>query len=390
MKKVILLSTFIFALGQLNAQITLTKSDYTATVGSAITKIQFESSSWSDPSEGADQVWDYTGLVLTDTVTQPLTAYSGPEYPEANISWTRISVSSSGGVSAPFERTDYESLDETEYGRVGVKYGATNIPLGAFTGNPADTVYFLENYGEWPNGTEQYAWFPMNYEDTRSSNFIQTLNNQLSIAAFGFDQTPGAQVVYGTHESEVAGWGNISLINPIDGSTVTFEALLLKTTIVEVDSFFTAGQPSPPQLLGALGLTQGNTETLLVYRFFAKGFPAPVLTLSDGHYQRGLLADLTVTTSTKDIQANFIPLTYYPNPVTDQLTLEFEKSTREPWVFSIYNSIGQKVFDYEIAQPTGSVNESIEFNQQFPVGNYFYVLHNGDRKVMSSGGLEMN
>lgn len=99
--------------------------------------------------------------------------------------------------------------------------------------------------------------------------------------------------------------------------------------------------------------------------------------------------DFLVTTSTKESKNDAIPFKYYPNPATEQLNLAFEKSTSEPWVFSLYNSLGQKVFEHLITQSKGIVNEPIQFRQQFQAGHYFYVLQNENRRILSSGGLQM-
>ena len=103
-----------------------------------------------------------------------------------------------------------------------------------------------------------------------------------------------------------------------------------------------------------------------------------------------MVSDLDAVTSLEEVGNNAISLNYYPNPINDQLNLEFEKSTNEPWVFSIYNAIGQNFFDHLVTQPSGNVKESIAFPKQFHTGNYFYVLYNEDRRVMSRGGLLAN
>jgi hypothetical protein len=84
---------------------------------------------------------------------------------------------------------------------------------------------------------------------------------------------------------------------------------------------------------------------------------------------------------------NFSPFAYYPNPAADQFNIEFEKSTSEPWMYALYNSLGHQVLTHAVTQPQGAVNEVVSFNKRFSAGNYFYVLQNGNRQVMSSGSL---
>ncbi len=144
----------------------------------------------------------------------------------------------------------------------------------------------------------------------------------------------------------------------------------------------------PPLILNVFGLSQGQTQTFIEYNFLAKGYPAAVLSGCCDRYQ--ILANLDITSSVEEVTDNPISLKYYPNPATDQLRLEFEKPTNEAWIFALYNSFGQKVFEHVVTQPKGTVSEYIKFNQQYHAGMYFFVLQNGDLEVMSNGLLEIN
>lgn len=374
----------------MDAQITIERSDYTAQVGSTIIRQSVSVDLMSLPTTGTNQIWDYTDITLVDLDTITLNAYDGTEYPDANISRDEKNLTMVGNTfPVVFDRTVYEVLNDTEHGRIGVKNHALDFPVGPFTGFDSDTFNFFENSRIYPDDPEYYAWFPMNYDDSRESSFIFDNEFLQTVTPFALDQVPSTIRTYGNSLNEVVGWGNLSLTNPTDQSTVTLEALLMTTFLVEADSFFILGAPTNPALLMGLGLTQGQLQTFQSYSFYAKGFPGPVLTFDqDGN--GWLLADLEAITASQEVDANAISFSYYPNPATEQINLEFEKSTNEPWVFSLYNSLGQKMYDHKIDQPTGKVNEYIDFGKQMQAGHYSYVLYNGDRKIMSSGGLQIN
>lgn len=390
MKNLLLLSILIFGLGQMNAQVIIEKSDFTLEIGSAIYRTHVDPASAPIPTEGIDQVWDYTSLVVLDSDTIALETFMGAEFPTANASRDEISLQSVGPLQVPFERTNYYTLNENEYGRVGVKFQPLDIPTGALTGSPTDSINYLESNGFYPGNPDYVAWFPMNYGDTRNSNYVVNNEFLLTVGAFGVDHVPCLNEVVGNVENEVVGWGNLSLINPTDQSTVVLEVLAMKTTHVETDSFFIGGAPFPQALLDAFAVAQGQPSTSVNYTFFAKGFSSPVLTISQGGGESWMPSDLTVITALQEVGDHAIPFQYYPNPASDQLNIQFEKSTNEPWMFSLYNSIGQKVDDHLVDQPMGTVNKSIEFSKRFHAGNYFYVLYNEDKSVMSSGKININ
>jgi hypothetical protein len=391
MKNLLLLIILFFGLGHVHAQITLEKSDYLLEVGSPFYTSPVSDAVATIPTEGIDQVWDYTSLFVMDPDTTTLDAYTETEFPTANASLDLVTLQSVGPLLVPFQRTNYFTLNDNEYGRVGVKFQPLDIPTGALTGNPLDSINYLESNGTYPGDPGHNAWFPMNYDDSRTSTY--TVNNEflLTVTAFAVDHVPCVNKVEGSNSANVVGWGKLSLVNPADQNTVELDVLLMKSTTVEVDSFHIGGAPFPQPLLDAFGVAQGVPDTFITYLFFAKGFSTPVLQLREtgGMLDGDISSDLTLITALQDIGDHTIPFQYFPNPATDQVNIAFEKSTNEPWLFFLYNSMGQRVLTHAITQAKGAVLEVIPFNKQFSTGNYFYVLHSGDQRVMSSGSLQV-
>ena len=389
MKKILLFCIVFITFGYINAQITLERSDYTAEVDSSYQAFSIDANSWTIPTEGPNQVWDYTSLVLLDSLTITLNHNQDLfHFPNANIEDFYMDPQLVGPVTVEFGRTDYSILNDDAFGKIGIKYDSLYIDLQSVTGSPGDALNYLTSYGYYPNDPGYFAWFPMNAGDVRSSNYIVNNEFLMTVAIFGIDNVPCLNKVTGTSDHEVVGWGSLALIDPTSLNTVSLDVLLMKTTVIEKDSFFLSGAPMPPLILNVFGLSQGQTQTFIEYNFLAKGYPAAVLSGCCDRYQ--ILANLDITSSVEEVTDNPISLKYYPNPATDQLRLEFEKPTNEAWIFALYNSFGQKVFEHVVTQPKGTVSEYIKFNQQYHAGMYFFVLQNGDLEVMSNGLLEIN
>ena len=390
MKNLIMLLGFIFAAGQSYAQITLERSDYTLEIGSPVYRTHVDTIMVPMPSSGAGQLWDYTSLVQLNSDTIQLDAYSGTEFPAANASRDMLKIVNEDPIIAIFNITNYYILNDMVYGQVGVKYHHLAIPLQGLTGNPNDTLNYFESYGDYPGDPDNLAWFPMNFGDTSISDY--TLNNEfeLTVGMLGLDHVPCLNKVEGATHNEVVGWGTLSLINPTGQNKVDLEVLLMKKIIVETDSFFMAGELFPESLLAILGMEQGQQSTSESYRFFAKGFSSPVLTFNGEVGESWIPSDLTPFTAVEEMQDHAIAFRCYPNPASDHIIIGFEKSTGEPWLFVIYNSLGQKIFEERLAQPAGKVSKSIEFGQKFQSGNYFFVLYDDNQMIMSCGGLIMN
>lgn len=252
MKKLLLILTSVFALCQLDAQIILERSDFTLQVGSTINTRRVSSVFY--PTVGANQIWDYTTVTINDAENITFNANDDEvNFPEADLSNNFIYEQSLGPLSVSFDRTDYYVLNDTAFGRTGVKSEAVDVSLFPVTGGPTDSILFQESYGHYASDPGYDAWFPMNYGDTRSSNYVVNNNSLVSVALLGLNHVPNLIRAIGSQTNEVVGWGSLSIVNPADLNIVTLDVLLMKTTTVQVDSFYLAGQPTPRLFLALLG-----------------------------------------------------------------------------------------------------------------------------------------
>jgi hypothetical protein len=305
-------------------------------------------------------------------------------YPNATTAYEGTTNFITGVLSFSNDNVTYEILNADTYAKVGIKHKPINMPVGV----PYDSLSFIENDVIFPTTPNYTAWFPMNYLDSKSSEYIDEYFF-MKTASFGLGNDKVRIKSASTTDYKVAGWGDLILKNPKNQSIVSLKALLMEVMTSKIDSFFQRGIPADLTLLNTLGVQQGQQTAYTAYRFFAKGFSSPVLTYNEEDSKFWIPSDLGPT-NTQQLGVTNIPFRCYPNPVIDHLNIEFEKASDEPWIFSIYNSLGQKVIDKELSQPIGEVNESIQLIQDLQDGYYFYILWNESRSVKSSGGLLKN
>ncbi len=230
------------------------------------------------PSEGPYQIWDYSGIegaTLTEQVFQD--ASNDADFPEA-LNYRRRDTDFQQ-FTIPYDA--YEKLDETGYYPVGFKYVDTSFPLTAISGGADDVLRFPPSVVS-PDGNNYYVQFPLEYQKQWENTFSGLVNFELTIAAFGLNQTPGFNKRTSNVTREVVGYGE--LVIPLeDGSpSNAVEALMVKSSFTHVDSFFVGGAPAPAALLNAFGIVQGETSEGLSYSFFTPGSGAIILLVNVG------------------------------------------------------------------------------------------------------------
>ncbi|MGB0931369.1 MAG: T9SS type A sorting domain-containing protein [Chitinophagales bacterium] len=291
----------------LNAQVTLKKSNFPVQAGTDVYYSK-TNTSIATPSEGSNQLWDYSEIPLgTQLSVQDEDASNDPGFPNASIRF--LGNLNFQGFEIP--NYSYLSIDETGYKNVGNKVIDTSFPIGSITGGANDVLRFPPIARPYEGGTNDLIRFPANYKDQWSDTYIAYTDFELTVGAFGLNQTPGVDKQYLSYTREVVGYGE--LIIPLEDGTPSdpVEVLLLKVTSSRIDSFFVGGFPAPPALLGAFGTTQGAvTDFGVSYSFYAPDFPDRVLFIDGDGYQYRPQAthpqpQLTITKANFPRQASF-------------------------------------------------------------------------------------
>lgn len=272
----IILCLFCFTF-QSNAQPTLKNSNYPVPAG-YLDVDYVKSGLIEEPQGGANQVWDYSDISAGNRrETQYHDATNDQDFNNAHIYWRRNSAFQD--FSFPYDA--YEQVDETGHYQVGVRIIDTSYPITAITGGANDVLRFPPTI-RLQEGQNFYLKFPMTYQSKWESNFVNYTDFELTVEAFGLNQVPGYNKSIITGTREVVGYGDI--IIPMEDGTPSppIEVLLIKSFTTAVDSFFLGGQPAPPALLAAFGLTQGsvsNSEEEPYYSFYSPDFDNAVMAL---------------------------------------------------------------------------------------------------------------
>lgn len=83
-----------------------------------------------------------------------------------------------------------------------------------------------------------------------------------------------------------------------------------------------------------------------------------------------------VISSTDQVQASF-GLDIYPNPSNGQFTIQFDSKLQGEFAISLTNNNGQKVYNKELADFSGTLNEKFDLSS-FGKGLYSLIIQSGD------------
>ena len=402
MKQFLLSVLCIAAFSQsMTAQITINRADFT------INSTRLDSSSYKLstktgavlPTFGANQVWDYSAL--KDSLPNISKNYY---YPVANFGAVPPAFADATGAinyTTVFQVFQYPSraylkLDATGYAQLGYITQGGKFPLTAISGGPTDSIYFSAATFRFTNPETIYK-FPMTANSVWKSDYKDSSNFQLSIAAFGLNKTAGLRVAKYSFTDTIVGWGTLKMRNPAGGAALSYAVLLKREIGTQLDSFFVNGAPAPAQLLGAFGLTQGALSTVSAYfSFLGIGFNEPFMSIYPsstggvGNIYRGILPALGLTLDNK--QPIDVPAAtkVYPNPTTEGVNFEFKKTNAADWNIMLYNAAGQTISIQRVSAAQGNVNQRVTFDSALPSGTYFYNLLDETSLIRANGKVVLN
>lgn len=312
-------SLFVLFLGtttSLSAQITLTADNYGVQDSVILSDtLYFEGGFVADiPMGGENQVWDYSSA-LPDS----LFIFSFQPVPEEDTCF--VGAQTQGAVNFFFQAFRFPGVRYTAYeegGRfnVGSKTNGAKFPLTAITGSPMDTLNILPRT---IRAKETLIPFPATFGTIAQDSFVRTTSLELSVAAFGLNRTPSAQIVTTRKTVEVIGYGDLILPALTGVPSEPLEALLVSETTVDVANYTLAGGPAPAALLQAFGVSQNETTTETSYFFHVKGLGRsaarllPIAGSTDYLFQFRRVPPGT-TTSVGNVNKP-APLSFFPNPV---------------------------------------------------------------------------
>ncbi|MFM2267758.1 MAG: hypothetical protein RL757_1199, partial [Bacteroidota bacterium] len=342
---------FLLSSSSLMAQITINRANFaiSGSRDSAAVK-RLTQAGATLPTIGNNQTWDYSAQKdsfpnVSRYYYEPVASFGAvpPLFSDATYAFNYLTTFQ----FFAYPSRAYEKLDATGYAQLGYITQGGKFSLTQISGGATDSIYFSAGAQRYANPWISYK-FPMTANSVWKSNYKDTSNFQLSIAAFGLNRTPGFRVAKYNYTDSIVGWGTLKLRNPSGGAPLNFAVLLQQSSGTQVDSFYLGGAPAPATLLAAFGLTQGQISVGAgSYQFLGVGFNAAFLSVFPsntggvGSLVRAVIPSVGLTLDNKEIKDNTIVATLYPNPTTSGINLEFQKSNAADWNVMIYNEAGQ-------------------------------------------------
>ncbi len=369
------------------AQITITQSDFPRGTTFTDNFIVAAQTGLTLPTEGAAQTWDFaTGITPDTNYVRPRTdATADTDFPSA-LNKRSSPLSFQGFL---IQQELYEAVDANGWYEYGAKLHAADYSLQNVTGNPNDSIHFLDHNDVY-TGRADYLQFPLNYQDAWIGTRKETVNFELTVASSSLNRTPGSQVATFTFDREVVGYGTLQIPTANGSPSAPFDVLMIKSTRTVVDSFYLGGMPAPAALLAAFGLTQGQSDVHEAYIWYRKGFGYPVGGLSIENGLAGTIDYRTEATTVSLDEWAISTSSVFPNPVAPgtTLTIEFDQETDGLIDFILLDLTGRKVFEQSgISSSQGMINTQVP--ESLDEGQYFYQLKNRNGSFFTGGKLTL-
>ena len=329
---------------------------------------------------GANQTWDMSDLQGTPvdfTVTAAATGSAAALFPTANVIIPEI-----GGIAGD----GYVKLDANQMSTVGIVATldgfVTDFPVPL--SSPRIDLQTPMTFGNTSTGNFgfQVALDP----HVPAGTTIDSIITALEAGAGGLISIDSIRVTFTTNRStEVDAWG--SLKTP----TGTFDVLRLKkvdetNTILEIKiSVFGIPNvlwqdPSDPNGLGIDPSTLPfvGLDTIITYEFWDDKEQQPILKfLTDGSGTPTYGQYARTATNTAGIVQNY-DVRAFPNPATDNFTLEMNGLPNGEYRLKMYNVIGKEVSS-QFFNVEGDTKINVATNN-FDAGTYVYRIINSDNQ----------
>lgn len=353
-----------------SAQITLTAETNAPPAGYSDTIYVTTSSSMLIPEPGMDMTWDYSNLDTASSFVVEIEDVTGNTlFPEGYVAFPgTISFQSFSTNSVAYRYANAEGIFD-----VGYVVDQASFPLTALTGNPDDTFTFLADTITREEPLLNFQ-FPLTYPNTFSSTEIVERKIALTVASFGLTEAPVTAKRYVNVETEVTGYGQLIIPQRDMSPSPPIDVILTQSNTTLTDSFFLAGNPAPPALMAAFGVSQGQMGSRTSYEFFTAGLSAAVFDLAV--IGSGDMADaffrpraVDLTTSTRTLTPAEFALS--PNPVRrgQNFTLQSDQYLSQGYL-KLLSTAGRVIQTFPLSGNGGSTY-TLSLPKQLKPGLYF-------------------
>jgi hypothetical protein len=377
-KKLTLLSLALAPLC-LNAQITINQNGY-ASWTPGTDSIRFVSNVGALPSltPTANASWDLS-----------TSNYTSPSY----------YINYSSGTSTDFPAATYQShifyevttgielqtsiwTGNTASGieRMGEDIERQAFSLAAVTFGPNDSLVFPEQTVTY-SAVRTDVKFPATMGSQWFSAYDMKADFNLTIASFGFNNSPGYRKSFIDRTDSVKGWGRMRLKNNAGVTSAWMNVLQVKSHVQLIDSFYLDGLPIPENLLTSFGLGQGMETHTYTMDFYREGEVTPLTSVdyANGSYSSPQSAVVHTSRHANATGINEITnagsISVYPNPISgNRINVSIDGNANGNWGYKLVNVTGQTTAAGTMEMKGGSA--TINLNGRSAAGVYYLQLVN--------------
>ncbi len=398
MKRFLLFLFFVSFFTMAFSQITIKRADY------PLSDIVVDSFVFRDigitglaiPQRGSNRIWDFTTIKDTNKTTtlynSPAVSSSLPAYfKDATFVPSRIRP-----TFGPYSIIDslFRRLDSTGVYILGYSRGSSSVLITAQTGGSSDSLWFLPRTKRFTSPPYQVK-LPMTSTTVSKVLTIDTVPYQMTWASAGYTTRANINHIrFAEFTTEIVGWGTLRLRNPVIGRpNLEFGVLFERYAELRQDSFYLNGAPMPLRILDSFRLVQGKRDTTPIqYNLrgigFKRGILNFVLSVDEAFItaaNRVIEPTQNLLSGSQDIASYDTPLTVFPNPVTEEVNLTFDKKTNGTWHVMIYNEVGQVIDLQSISAQQGNITHHVTLDKSLPSGNYFINILDESSLIRSNG-----
>lgn len=311
--------------------------------------VEMSSDNWKPLLESQVPVWDISQFILTNNFRYyDFVESTNPLFPNA----ISIEYSEQSTPTTVVDRTSYYKTDDTGMHEVGTSFSEQRYPIGQFTGNVLDTFYMTNQQYEYVT-PRTIMKFPCTMNSAWGSGYSIDFNTELTITNFGLNRAPFVRNTVFAQYDSVIGWGQMRIPMADGKRSASYPVLVVSRSTIIRHLYTLNGQPAPPTLLGAFGLTQNDSSaSSSSILFWRAAHQIPLVQLSFSGYELDLDRYITTMVDTKNLTADgttniaefsSTSANVSPNPVTGSnitVTLENHFTGGE---IGLYNSYGQRM-----------------------------------------------
>ncbi|HOY33217.1 MAG TPA: T9SS type A sorting domain-containing protein [Bacteroidales bacterium] len=372
-KPLFFLCAFFMICLQLNAQIVLTQANTDFTPG-AFSAVGADLTGFNLPVAGLNQQWNYSTLTATGVYNMNYITPTDINFPAATYADTNLS-----NVFIPGKYYYSDGYYQTNaIGANCLGFVINEQKYGSISANPSDSCIFPQQFCAFTSPSYLMP-FPTTMSSSWHAHTRGVANFQLTVSAYGLNQTPCQKVTHTYKSDTVVAWGKMR-VPAGAGASLAYDVLLVKRMTVQVDSFYMSGTPAPAVLLTAFGVSQGQSTTSNRYLFWRENAKYPLMMINFGSNNfttpTGVFYDGAAQYDPNGISENSnTDFNIYPNPGDGNFTIQFDQVINEAFNMKIYDLVGKVVYSQQI-NPTGNSQQvSVE---NLISGTYFIRIDADD------------